>query len=108
LWDSNLPIATAWVEQVILLQNESLLPVIEDELIVPAQIGVAIAIHEERNGMNVNEKTHYDYHCFMGIYSFGQDLKSSLVISLLIDGAYYLYRTKLAPDALGTSMRQLF
>jgi hypothetical protein len=108
MWESTAPLALAWTEQIVQCQNELLLPVIHEELFPAVQIGIAASIHEERNLKIIDGKTSYNYHSILGIMAFSEDVRTAIVNTLLIDGGYYLYRTKLAPDALGAAMRQTF
>ena len=102
------PLALAWTEQIVILQNKKLLPEVTDDLISAAQIGIAVAIHEEKQLDTKNEEITYEYHAILAILEMDDNKSIAFVRSLLIDGSYYLYRTKLSPEALGESIAGAF
>ena len=102
------PLALAWAEQVVVLQKKKLLPEVSDDLISAAQIGIAVAIHEEKQLDTKDSETSYKYHAILAILAMEDDKNIAFVRSLLLDGGYYLYRTKLSPDALGESTANSF
>ena len=101
-------IAMAWAEQVVVLQKKKLLPKVSDDLVSAAQVGIALAIHEEKQLNTKEGETTYEYHSILAILAMEDDKNIALVRSLLLDGGYYLYRTKLSPEGLGESMISAF
>lgn len=102
------PLAIAWAEQIAQMQNKNLLPNVSEELISVAQIGIAVAIHEEGQFYTREGETAYEYHAILAVLAMEDDKYLSIVRSLLLDGGYYLQRTKLSPEALGESTSSAF
>jgi len=102
--NANILLANSWSSALGDLATKGKLPHSSEPLSVLTEIGIALAIIEERLKGIGNENVEYLIHACMAVLSMHNDKNQQLLNALAIDGGYYLQKTKSAVDALADSI----